>query len=187
MHYFIKQKHFSHILEDFFFNLVLLCGKRYGNTRAYTLLAGMRWVGQLSGQLNKMVQPLQKKIWLFLIKRVIVQSSNSTPSIYPTESMLLLSFSRWTVSDSFCDPMDCSPPGSSVHEITQATIPEWAGVPFSRASSWPRDWTCIARIGRWILYYWATWEAPTESMGLHKNIWMFSAALFNKSQELEAS
>ena len=30
MHYFTKQKHFSHVLEDFFFNLVLLCGKGYG-------------------------------------------------------------------------------------------------------------------------------------------------------------
>ena len=28
-----------------------------------------------------------------------------------------------------CDPMDCSPPGSSVHGIFQARIPEWAAVP----------------------------------------------------------
>ena len=26
----------------------------------------------------------------------------------------------------FCDPMDCSPPGYSVHGISQAKIPEWA-------------------------------------------------------------
>ena len=30
---------------------------------------------------------------------------------------------------------------------------------FSRGSSWPRDWTCISWIDRWILYHWATWEA----------------------------
>ena len=31
-----------------------------------------------------------------------------------------------------CDPMDCSPPGSSVHGISQARILEWVAIPFSR-------------------------------------------------------
>ena len=44
------------------------------------------------------------------------------------------------VSD-FCDPMDCSLPGSSVHEILQARKLEWLGIPFSRVSSQPRDQT----------------------------------------------
>ena len=39
-----------------------------------------------------------------------------------------------------CDPMDCSPPGSSVHGISQARILEWVTIPFSRGSSKPRDW-----------------------------------------------
>ena len=34
-----------------------------------------------------------------------------------------------------CDPMDHSPPGSSVHGILQARILEWVTIPFSRASS----------------------------------------------------
>ena len=34
-----------------------------------------------------------------------------------------------------CDPMMCSPPGTSVHGILQARIPEWVAIPFSRASS----------------------------------------------------
>jgi len=38
-----------------------------------------------------------------------------------------------------CDPLDCSPPGSSVHEIFQARILEWIAIPFSRGSSQPRD------------------------------------------------
>ena len=49
---------------------------------------------------------------------------------------------------SLCDPMDCSPSGSSVHGILQARL-EWgvAIYPFSRGSSPPRDGThvsCIA-------------------------------------------
>ena len=43
----------------------------------------------------------------------------------------------------FCDPMDCSSPGSSVHGISQARILEWLAIPFSRGSSWPRGQTCI--------------------------------------------
>ena len=55
-----------------------------------------------------------------------------------------------------CNPMDCSPPGFSVHAILQARILEWVAIPYSRISSWPRDWThvsCISCIGRWILYH----------------------------------
>jgi len=33
------------------------------------------------------------------------------------------------------DPMDCSPPGSSVHGILQARILEWVAISFSRGSS----------------------------------------------------
>ena len=40
-----------------------------------------------------------------------------------------------------CEPMDCSPSGSSVHEILQARILEQVAIFFSRGSSWPRDWT----------------------------------------------
>ena len=70
----------------------------------------------------------------------------------------------------FCDPMDYSPPGSSVHGVSQARILEWVGIldglrilewvaiSFSRRSSWPRDWIHLLR-GREILYHWATWEA----------------------------
>ena len=34
-----------------------------------------------------------------------------------------------------CDPMDCSPPGSSVHRILQARILEWVAMPSSGGSS----------------------------------------------------
>ena len=47
----------------------------------------------------------------------------------------------------FCDPMDCSPPDSSVHGILQTKILEWVVMLSPRVSSQPRDWTpvsCIA-------------------------------------------
>ena len=63
-----------------------------------------------------------------------------------------------------CNPMDCSPPGSSAHGILQARILEWVAMPFSRGSSRPRNQTCIVSLS---LLLWeagsfttnATWEA----------------------------
>ena len=45
-----------------------------------------------------------------------------------------------------CDPMDCSPPGSSVHGILQTRILEWVAMPSSRGSSQPRDRTHVSYI-----------------------------------------
>ena len=44
------------------------------------------------------------------------------------------------------DPMDCSPPGSSVHGISQARILKWVAISFSRGSSLPRDRTHVSGI-----------------------------------------
>ena len=56
--------------------------------------------------------------------------------------------------------MDCNPPGSSVHGVFQARILEWVAMPSCRGSSWPRNRTHESCIGKWVLYLWATWEAP---------------------------
>ena len=38
-----------------------------------------------------------------------------------------------------CNPLDCSPPGSSAHGILQARILEWVAMPSSRGSFQPRN------------------------------------------------
>ena len=53
----------------------------------------------------------------------------------------------------FCDPMDSSPPGLSVHEISSARILEWIAISFSRGSSQIRDLTQVFCIGRQTLYH----------------------------------
>ena len=56
-----------------------------------------------------------------------------------------------------CDPMDCSPSGSSVHGILQARILEWVAMPSCRGSSRPRDQTQISYVccvHRQVLYHW---------------------------------
>ena len=57
------------------------------------------------------------------------------------------------------DPMDCSPPGSSVHGIFQATVLEWVAISFSRGSSWLRDRTWVSHIVGRRFTIWATREA----------------------------
>ena len=49
-----------------------------------------------------------------------------------------------------CDPIDCSPPDSSVHGILQARILQWVAISSSRGSSQPKDGSCASCIGRWI-------------------------------------
>ena len=45
-----------------------------------------------------------------------------------------------------CDPMHCSPQGSSVHGTLQARILEWVAIPFTRGSSPTRDRTLVSCI-----------------------------------------
>ena len=58
-----------------------------------------------------------------------------------------------------CNPMGCSPPGSSVHGVLQARMLEWVAVLFSRGSSQPRDQTQVSRIAGGFFTPWVTREA----------------------------
>ena len=55
-----------------------------------------------------------------------------------------------------CDPIDHSLPGSSAHVILQVRILEWIAIPFSRGSSWLRDWTGVSWIAGRFFTVWAT-------------------------------
>ena len=62
-------------------------------------------------------------LWIFLIYSNESESESEVAQSCPT----------------LRDPVDCNPPGSSVHGIFQARILEWGAISFSRGSSWPRD------------------------------------------------
>ena len=55
--------------------------------------------------------------------------------------------------------MDHSPPGSSVHGISQARTLEWVAIPFSGESSQPRDQTQVSYTTRRFFTVWVTREA----------------------------
>ena len=70
-----------------------------------------------------------------------------------TEALLNACVYLKSVCLTFCDPMDCSPPGSSVHGILQARILVWVALSYSGGSSQPWDQTCILCTSRQILYH----------------------------------
>ena len=64
------------------------------------------------------------------------------------------------------DPMDCSPPGSSVHGISQARILEWVAISDSRGIFPTQGWnSCLLHWQAGYLYRWATREAHSRSRG----------------------
>ena len=60
-----------------------------------------------------------------------------------------------------CNPMDRSPPGSSVRGILQARILEWIAIPSSRGSLRPRGWTRIS----YIYLHWQAGSLPLVRPG----------------------
>ena len=76
---------------------------------------------------------------------------------------------RAQLCPTLCDPMDCSPPGSSVH--FQARILEWVAIFSPKGSYWPKDRTCVSYvscIGRQILYHWTTKETLLQLLLLSR-------------------
>ena len=65
--------------------------------------------------------------------------------------------------------MDCSPPGPSIHGISQARILGWVANSFSRGSSLPRDWTQVSCIVGRFFTVWATREAQFENIKITTN------------------
>ena len=62
----------------------------------------------------------------------------------------------------FCDPVDCSLPGSSVHGIFKARVLECIAISFSRGSSRPRDWILVSRVISRCFTVWATREVLVQ-------------------------
>ena len=64
----------------------------------------------------------------FLLRCMKVKSESEVAQLYPTLS----------------DPMDCSPPGSSIHGIFQARVLEWGAIALTAITFW--DPACITLI-----------------------------------------
>ena len=69
---------------------------------------------------------------------------------------------KWNLSvyPTLSDPMDCSPPGSSVHGVFQARVLEWGAITFSYARKpkleadevlWGSNWKCAVKVAKFVL------------------------------------
>ena len=78
-----------------------------------------------------------------------------------------------------CDPLDGSPPGSSIPRILQARTLEWVAISFSNAWKWKVQVKSLHRVrlfvipwtvAQWLLH---PWDIPGKStgMGCHCLLW----------------
>ena len=81
-----------------------------------------------------------------------------------------------------CNPMDCSPPGSYVHGVSQARMLEWVAISYSRGSSWPGDQTWLSCITGRFFTIWATREANRDYLLLlFSQVYQFRSVQFSHS------
>ena len=95
----------------------------------------------------------------FLLQWMKVKSESEVAQLCPT----------------LCDPMDCSPPSSSIHGIFQARVLEWGAIAFS---------------GQW-RNMWQTWRKYERYAWQHSHFWptlpIFSVAGFFRSRVWKAN
>ena len=85
----------------------------------------------------------QSNLFHWTPRTLVLKLYHQTCMLKPSACMLLLQSSL-----TLCDPMDCSLSSSSVHGLLQARILEWIAMPFSRVSSWHKDWNHVAHVSR---------------------------------------
>ena len=85
-----------------------------------------------------------------------------------------------------CDPIDGSPPGSSVPGSLQARILEWVAISFSNAWKWKLKVKSLSRV--WLLAtpWTAAYQAP-PSMGFSRRVYWSGVPLPSPIQKLIAS
>ena len=69
-----------------------------------------------------------------------------------------------------CDPVDPSPPGSSVSGTLQTRILGWVVMPSSRGSSQPSHWTCVSYVSCIDRQVLLPPETPEKPIWKYKNI-----------------
>ena len=132
-------------LSNFTFTFSLSCiGEGNGNPLQYCL-ENPRDRGAWWAAVYGVAQSRTRLKWL--------SSSSSSSCVCVRASSYLILY----------DSMDCSPPGSSIHGIFQATILERVSISYSRGSSQPRDRNCISCVSCIVGGFFTTWairEAP---------------------------
>ena len=104
--------------------------------------------GKNTSQLAKSKLRHAKSIAILIIEIISIISSPSKCLCLCLHTYVCVCFVVYLLSHVwlFCDPMEYSPPGSSVQEILQVRILEWLAISFSGGSSQPRNQICISSL-----------------------------------------
>ena len=124
------------------------------------------WLAQVTQLLNGWAMmgnslfALNSKCWASSLLYIRIRIILLLPPLFPPSSLFFVSvlhflcvYIRAQLCLSLWNHMGYSPPGSSVHGISQTRILEWLAVSFSRRSFWPRDWTQVSCIAGSLLYF----------------------------------
>ena len=119
-------------------------------------------------------------------KEYVIWSLQNLNIYYPFGAFILrvCVYAQWCLT--FCDPIDCSQSGSSVHGISQAIL-ECVAISSSRGFFQSRDSTCLSCItctGRWILYHCAIWEDPFILYSLYIFFLIFTISIHTRDYYL---
>ena len=119
------------------------------------------------------------------IKHLICIFKDCTQKNYYQQRLVVLLCCCCSVASTcptFCDPVDCSPPGSSVHGVLQARILWWVALP--RGSSQPRDQTPIFYVSCFAGRFFTT-EPPGKPVVSLYYILKYNSPSFSISVSLE--
>ena len=80
------------------------------------------------------------------------------------------------------DPMDCSPPGSSIHGIFQARVLEWGAIAFSIATPWIATWQAPPSMGFSNQEYWSGVPLPYDIYNIYYTSWQIDGEQWKQWQ-----
>ena len=83
------------------------------------------------------------KLCYYTVSQNLFMNTPNSLTVTVTQSKSLQS------CPAFCDPMECSPTGSSARGILQARVQEWVAISYSQGSSQLRDQICLLRLLHW--------------------------------------
>ena len=160
-HIYIYGKYFSSKCSPFNKDMLclLLYGKCYTRHQRYrgkgdTVRPARSSVfGEVTQQMTRKGITIRRTFWWELLELTGLNCYKSRS----LEHRLIVTVCVWAhLLPTLCDPIDCSPPGSYVHDILPGKNTGVVAISYYRGSSQPRDqarMSCISCIGRWILYH----------------------------------